>query len=521
MRDTTSQVIIVGRGLAGLVTAARLLHKRPDTVITLVGTGNGGSPDIAALNAPLPAPGAPCTDSPELQAADMLAAGYGLNDPALPGPMCAILPEGIAFLEALGVRFARDGASFKRRLASGSSCPRSLCDTGKLVGKQIVSCLEAFLHGKVRELSARCVALLRKPGGGMAGIMVHDGQGEPFPLWAPVVVAAWGGVGNLFPNSTYPGDVDGCGLAMAHAIGAPLVDLEFVEFEPLVTLVPVAAAGEPCPTAMLGEGAHLLNAAGERFLLRVRPQGEGGAPKSLINDAIAKEIEAGRGTPHGGVHVDLRHIPLEVLRGYPWFYERLLRHGHDVKTTLLEVAPAAHSHSGGLVVDADYATPVPGLFAVGEAAGGAHGACRMAGNAASQALASGLLAADRLAAGQLAPGETDAAPLPPCPARPQERADLLRAVQQLMGKTMGLYREGASLRETLAALRTLYAAATDTVAQQRILAAFLTTTAALARTESRGTHQRRDFPDSDSALYNLVLATGAGPLDARVTRRLR
>lgn len=137
---------------------------------------------------------------------------------------------------------------------------------------------------------------------------------------------------------------------------------------------------------MLGEGAYLLNAKGERFLLQKRPQGEAGAPKSLINRMIWQQVKMGVGSPKGGCWVDMRHLPVQVLQGYPWFYNRIKAAGIDPQHELLEVAPMAHSFSGGVRVDRQYRSSLAGLYAVGEAAGGVHGACRCAGNAASQAV---------------------------------------------------------------------------------------------------------------------------------------
>ena len=118
---------------------------------------------------------------------------------------------------------------------------------------------------------------------------------------------------------------------MAKMAGAEMIDMEFLEFEPLVILSPPGAFGEPSPTAMLGEGGQLKNADGERFLLAVRPQGEAGASKSLINREAWKQIQAGKGGPHGGVYLDLRHIDKDILKSYPWFYNRLMTRRHKSK----------------------------------------------------------------------------------------------------------------------------------------------------------------------------------------------
>lgn len=330
------------------------------------------------------------------------------------------------------------------------------------------------------------------------GVSIVDLDGTNLRnLYAPVVVAAWGGAGNLFPVSTYPGDIDGRGLALAYEAGATLIDLEFVEFEPMICLWPLGAKGEPCPTAMLGEGAFLLNSEQERFLLKTRPQGEAGARKTLINHAIWRELAAGKGSPHGGVYVDLRHIPLEILKGYPWFYNRLTKAGVDLTKDLIEVGPMAHSHSGGMKVTSDYQTEVTGLFAVGEAMGGIHGACRLAGNAATQALVSGVLGAEGILKRKFATVRIEG-PKPQYRMDPKVRAQIIPQVRQIVGKALGAERDQTELENGKAKLYDILASSgveSDTLARQTALSALLLMESALFRKESRGSHFRKDYPD--------------------------
>ncbi|TCL70038.1 succinate dehydrogenase / fumarate reductase flavoprotein subunit/L-aspartate oxidase/fumarate reductase (CoM/CoB) subunit A [Hydrogenispora ethanolica] len=491
------RIIIVGSGLAGLSAAARLVEEG-EKRIAVVSLGVGGSPYVAAMNAVV-APN-PWGDTVAQHARDMLAAGYEINDRLLVEEMCQAVLRGVDLLMRWGVEFATEDGQPRRRHASGSRYPRSLCQTSGLLGEQIVAKLGAALAaaGVTFYSQTRCVQLLVADGS-VYGIAVTDEAGSHCrELYAPAVIAAWGGCGNLFPESTYPGDIDGRGLAMAYEAGAGLIDLEFLEFEPMVLYWPAAARGEPCPTAMLGEGAHLLNHAGERFLLQQRPQGEAGSPKSLINQAIRKELAAGKGSPHGGVYVDLRHIPTTVLQGYPWFYNRIVQAGLNPARDLLEVGPMAHSHSGGLRVDSDYQTSVAGLFAVGEAMGGMHGACRMAGNAASQALASGILGAEGVLRRDFPPHhKACGGPAPAFQHRPELRRQLIPQVRQIVGEVLGAERHGSRLAEGERQLRDilkLLEAKPDTLARQSVLAAWLMVRGARLRCESRGSHCRSDYP---------------------------
>lgn len=489
----TYGTVIIGSGIAGLLAACSLLEQdRRD--IAILSPGCGGAPYIAAFNAVLP--DSPYGDSPSLYCSDMLAAGYSIGDKALIETLGGQTAECVSLLERWGVSFAKlENGAYKLRRASGSSCPRSLCRTDMLIGEHIVEVLRGELQKRGVHFfdGASCVSLLVRDGRA-AGLTYLERGGRVSVLRAPAMLAAWGGVGNLYDRSTYPADIDGRTLAMAYEAGASLIDLEFVEFEPMVSLEPPEAAGEPCPTAMLGEGAYLLNSDGERFLLKVRPEGEAGAPKSLINQAIKEELSAGKGGPLGGVYADLRHLPSGVLEAYPWFYHRLKNAGLDVKKSLLQVGPMAHSHSGGMEIDISCMTSVSGLFAAGEAAGGMHGACRMAGNAATQAAVSALIAAKSIA-------RFDTADIPDLPELPPyaENNDVRNRLMPLIKKTVSKYIErergadglGKALSE-LAGLRGQ--ARGDTLTEQCALSGMLLAAAALAREESRGTHNRSDFP---------------------------
>ncbi len=497
MQNNHHNVIIVGMGLAGLAAAARLTELGVEG-IGIYGTGLGGTPYIAAINFVLP--GNPFGDTPEQYYEDMLHAGYEIGNMDLVKEMTDNTLNGYHLLRRWGVTFAEDSDGItKLRHVSGHTYPRSLCSTERLIGEEIAEKMIARLKesGVTFHEGCECLRLL-SDGEHVSGITIRNSDALVSNAYAPTVIAAWGGVGHLFGVSTYPGDIRGNTLAMAHQAGAKLIDIEFLEYEPMVVLDPPGAIGEPCPTAMLGEGAHLLNKDGERFLLMARPQGEGGSPKTLINREIWKQVDAGKGSPHGGVWVDLRHIDRDVLRAYPWFFNRLMDFGCDPNEQLVEVGPMAHSFSGGIAVDKDYCSTLQGLYAIGEACGGVHGACRSAGNAASQATLSGLLCAQAIARDRDT-GTPDEFPA----AYASDRAIYQRFVPQAQKSTvvaMGIYRNGETLSQALEDLESMLSDPTlalDDAAHQAVESMALMVRAAIRRTESRGTHMRIDYPEQD------------------------
>ncbi len=503
-------IIVAGGGLAALVLAARLTELGVKD-IGIYALSYGATPYIAAINFVLP--DSPFGDTPEQYCEDMMSAGYATANRQMVEDMCRASSGCYELLKRWGVKFSlMENGSPRLRKTSGSSLPRSLCSIEHLIGEDIIDVLVKGLKEKgVIINSGYEVLQLLKNNGGICGITVRDPDGATFNVHSSTVVAAWGGVGGILGHTTYPGDITGKLFSEAFEAGAQLTDMEFLEFEPMIVIDPAKAYGEPCPTAMLGEGAYLLNADMERFILKCRPQGESGSPKTLLNKAIWNEIKLGKGSPHGGVYVDMRHIPENTLKMYPWFYNRLKEAGKNPAGELIEVKPMPHSISGGIAVDRNYRSNINGLYAIGEAAGSIHGACRIGGNASSQAAISGMLCAEAIAKLDFI---SDVKPQAFEYAQDSETDKAYtRQIQALGDEALGAYRCRGTMEKNARILSKLLLSGElnkDKATRQRALTILIMIKAALAREESRGVHLRTDFPLTNP-LFERGLILRQGP----------
>jgi L-aspartate oxidase len=287
---------------------------------------------------------------------------------------------------------------------------------------------------------------------------------------------------------------------MAARAGAVIADAEFVQFHPPA----IDAHLDPAPLAteaLRGEGATLLNAKGERFMLAIDPRGEL-APRDVVARGVFAEITAGR-----GAFLDCREaIGARFPTAFPTVYEHCLRAGINPVTELIPVAPAEHYHMGGIATDPRGRTNVEGLWAVGEVAStGLHGANRLASNSLLEAVVFGArTAADiKRVLPKNRPGNFVVPRLVsgPRPTDPAIRANAVQQLRTIMTTFVGVVRDASGLRHALAELKAIETAAgTDSVLRNMALVCRFIAAGALSRKESRGGHYRRDFPETDPAL---------------------
>ena len=519
-------VLIIGAGAAGM-SAAIAAHDAGANVLladrSLI--GRGGATVMAQMTVAA-AVGEEVADDWRFHYADTLKAGRGLCDANLSALLCEQAPVEIRRLDEWHVGWARHADGRMRQTeAPGHDRPRCVyvdfLNTGPAVSRTLRAQVQR--RGAIRRIGDLCIVDLVVSGGvvtGAIGFSVTDGR--IVSIAAHAVIIAAGGLTRLYARNSASANMGGDGYALALRAGTELIDMEFVQFFPIGHLAPRLIGMDPImwDPFRYKLGGQLLNAEGREFIgdYHAAEQGRYRAPRDVATYAILKEVDAGRGSPHGGVYLSFRHVPEQRLReAFGPVIDRLAANGIDLTRQAVEVAPMAHYHMGGIRVAATMETCVANLFAAGEAVGGANGANRLSGNAIPEALVFGRVAGLEAAARahHVTPAwhEDDAeaavALLSASSATIENPAALIARLQTLMSKHVGPLRIRDGLKASLSELQSLSAAlgtappraqsGFDTMRldwfdlRNMLLVAQTVVQAALAREESRGAHQREDF----------------------------
>ncbi|HET7051470.1 MAG TPA: FAD-dependent oxidoreductase [Solirubrobacteraceae bacterium] len=479
MGQTTDspRLAVVGAGAAGLYTA--LCAARQGASVTLIsGPPLAGSSSWWAQGGLAAAMAA--DDSPERHLRDTIAAGRGAVRESAARVLCDEAPQAVEDLTRLGVRFDADRRGrLSLGLEGGHSARRIVHAGGAATGRRLVRQLSALVaeDRDIEVLEGRRAIALITADERCLGVTLDDGAA----IVAGATVLATGGAAALWSRTTNPAGAIGSGLLLAHDAGATLADLELMQFHPTAVAAANGADGFLVTEAVRGEGARLLNRDGERFVDEL-------APRDEVARAVQRQM-ALTGTP--SVDLDMRHVDPAL---FPNVVSALRQAGIDPEHELVPVAPAAHYMMGGIATDVHARATLPGLYAVGECScTGLHGANRLASNSLTECFVFGARAA-RAALDEPAPDpgavQTAETPATPPTLSPQSREALWRHA--------GLERDGPGLRSLTA----------DPHPLVRLIAQ-----SALARAESRGAHQRRDFPELNHALDNghITLRTGRDP----------
>ncbi|PSJ24681.1 L-aspartate oxidase [Streptosporangium nondiastaticum] len=517
-----ADVVVVGSGVAGLTVALRCAAAGAHvTVVTKALLDDGSTRWAQGGIAAALGEG----DTPEQHLDDTLVAGAGLCDEEAVRTLVTEGPDAVRRLIATGARFdtddetgavllTREGGHHRRRIAhaggdaTGAEISRALVEAVRAAG------IETIEHALVLDL-------LKDAEGRAAGVTLHVmGEGERDGVGAVrarAVVLATGGMGQVFSATTNPAVSTGDGVALALRAGAEVSDLEFVQFHPTVLwLGPDAEGQQPLVSeAVRGEGAHLVDADGHRFMVGAHELAEL-APRDIVAKGIMRRMQE-LGAEH--MFLDARHFGAEMWEHrFPTILAACRAHGIDPVTEPIPVAPAAHYASGGVRTDLAGRSTVPGLYACGEVAcTGVHGANRLASNS----LLEGLVFAERIAADVTETlREPAGSPQPAAVgtatgtvlAGPKARPE----IQRIMSEGAGVLRSRESLEraaEELARIAEDAAAAPESPgtesweATNLLLVARVLVAAALRREETRGCHWREDAPDRDDAWRRHLLVT--------------
>ncbi len=490
-------VVIVGAGLAGLFTALKLAPM-PVTVLAAAPLGQGASTGWAQGGV---AAAVGSNDAAASHADDTIAAGAGIVDEDVARFVAAEGPDRIADLVAYGVPFDRDpDGAFALSQEAAHSRRRVVHVSGDRTGAAILDALIAKVRAtpSIRVLEGYEADELIVADGRVEGVrLVRAGAAgkevyEYFPACA--VVLATGGVGGLYAVTTNPPYARGESIAMAARAGAMIGDAEFVQFHP--TAIDVGLDPAPLATeALRGEGATLVNAAGERFMTSIDPRAEL-APRDIVARAVFAEIASGR-----GAFLDCREaIGAHFAQTFPTVFALCQRAGIDPARELIPVAPAAHYHMGGIATDARGRSSVPGLWAVGEVAStGLHGANRLASNSLLEAVVFAARAAHDIRNLDRNQGRRERVELQRVADNSADygatRGPAVAQLRRTMSDHVGVVREAAGLKKAISVFRAIERqAGGDRVLANMALAARFIASAALLREESRGAQTRSDHP---------------------------
>ena len=528
IRELDTDVLILGAGGAGLTAALHAADASPTLRVTVVVKGLLGRAGCTRMvqggyNAVLTEP-----DSLDAHLLDTLAGGGWINDQELVWTLVTEAPGRVLELEArYGCLFDRTSAGrIHQKPFAGQSHDRTI-HKGDLTGIEIMNRLteQVLARPGIATLEeCRAVELLLDDAGRAAGALLLDMRAGAFVVArARATLLAMGGGPTMYRVMACSADKSADGIALAYRAGVPLRDMEMVQFHPTGLVVPGSLmTGALLEEGLRGAGGHLRNGLGERFMARYDAARMERSTRDLVSRASFTEVVEGRGTPNGGVWIDVSHLGAETVeRNFRGMVKRCRDFGRDLARRPVEVGPTAHFLMGGVVIDSACRTAIEGLFAAGEDTGGVHGANRLGGNGVAESTVFGGLAGDAVA------GFVEGRPAPRVPAaawrstvealaaplgRPAGPVlyDLLGALRDVMWDGAGLVRDGESLRGALAEIDRIEAAlgtvgvpgdpSLNTAWQDwlslrnQVVAARLIARSALERRESRGAHFRRDFP---------------------------
>ena len=536
-----TDVLIVGGGAAGTMAAFECANAGVGVIQATKGRATSGTTTVARGGF---AAAMGKDDSPELHLQDILKHGGELIDPELARVWVYDIIDVVHDLESWGAEFVRlpDGELDLKTFPTHSR--NRACHHYDTTGNMITKVLSRKLRDdrRIQKHSITAIVdLIRRDDRVVGAWGVDYRKGVLVVYYAKQVVMCTGGGSGLFYVNDNPPQVTGDGYVLGFRAGAPLLGIEMIDFQAMCCSPKELFGFAPHPTGFINAGAVFRNRNGEEFLKRYFPDTAEQSTRSEVILAMAKEIHAGRAGSTGGIFMDATKVPMDVVqKQIPHVYRTCLHRGIDISKTPLEVAPGSHTWLGGLKIDINGQTPINGLFAAGETAGGIHGGNRIGGSALSASLVYGRRAGRRAAElvkeerthpekdDDLAIPKTEQVWLADLMTRDSGpmQSDVRMNCRMLAHNKLGPIREERSLREALAEYERIEredvpamridpkARCSDELRGEELESALsvrnlallgrILAFAALQRTESRGAHFRLDYPDVDDLRWRVV-----------------
>ncbi|EKF87006.1 fumarate reductase (CoM/CoB) subunit TfrA [Methanobacterium formicicum] len=520
-----ADVLVIGSGGAGSRAAIEAKKHGLDVIIVSKGLSfKSGCTTLAEGGYNAAFAYVDVDDSTQAHLEDTLKGGGYLNDPELARILVEEAPERLTELESYGALFDRQESGKLNQRPFGGQTYRRTCFQGDRTGHEMMTALkEEIIRQDIQTVDEVMITTLLKDSegriGGACGISLSDTKFMVFLAKSTIVTT--GGAGWIYPVTSNVLQKTGDGYAMAWKAGADLLDMEQVQFHPTGMLYPDSRRGVLVTEAVRGEGGRLINSQGERFMANYDLRGEL-ATRDVVARAIYNEIMEGRGTPSGGVYLDVTHLPPEVIEEK---LETMLLQfqdvGVDIRKEPMEVAPTAHHFMGGARINPQCETSIPNLYVAGEAAGGVHGANRLGGNALAETQVFGRRAGESAAKNVFKSNfELESASLD----REEERIgklfqdgdyppfQLKKELQEVMWNNVAIIRREKRLKSALKEIAAIKDKMERMIVpdgsgynqhlldalelENMVLIAELVTKSALIREESRGAHYRADYPDT-------------------------
>ncbi len=518
LKTISTELLVVGNGLAGLRAAAAAAEA--GVQVTVVTNGPSASPEVMGFDVPVTK-----NDTLDLYYKDTEVSAHGINNSSLGWALTNNVREQVTYLESLGAKFDTDeNGEYEAIHTLGTVYPR-LIHCGSRTGAEGMSLLNKHCKSMGVKIQGGVSVLSLLASDNLTyGAIAYDRNEDVLVCYrAKAVILATGGCGAIHKVSTYPRNIVGDGYAIAFRANVDLVDMEFQQFEPCAFIYPPQIAGKVIATTLLRHGATLRNGLGNEFMDDYGLTREN-AQKSTLARAMVAEVNAGRGTPHGGIYYDMTMLPADFLyEDHKIFTLPAVEAGIDLTKEMPEMMPAAHTNLGGIRISADCSTQIVNLFACGEVIGGLHGANRIGGSAGAETVVFGTIAGNSAVQylkdahkvdendyqQALKNGIDEVCRFMYRPVRDVTAADIRQELGTIMEKYVGISRDEEGLCKAKTLVQNLsdklQCAGATTLkentelyhCENMLLLSQIQIEASMLRKESRGVFYRTDYPEQN------------------------